>query len=236
MLISYSEFAERADAIRARIAAACTAAKRDPAGVELLAVTKTHPADAVAYAARYGLRGVGENRVQDAVEKKSQSTAAVRWELIGHLQSNKAKLAARTFDRIQSVDRPKLLTALDAAAAELGRPLPILLQVNSGNDPAKFGAELADAPQLLEAALACRNLRVEGLMTIAPLGTDAASTAEHAKRTFDNLRELRDQLATRFQTPLPDLSMGMTGDLEIAVAAGSTIVRVGTALYGTRPA
>lgn len=234
MLISYEEFTRRADAIRTRIAEACAAAKRSPADVELLAVTKTHPVAAAEYAARYGLRGVGENRVQEAIEKKAQCKLPVRWELIGHLQSNKAKLAARHFDRVQSVDREKLLTALDAAAAELGRPLPILLQVNAGNDPAKFGVDLADAPKLLEAALGCRNLRVEGLMTIAPLGSDAATTAEHATRTFNNLRQLRDELAGRFQTPLRELSMGMTGDLAIAVAAGSTIVRVGTALYGAR--
>lgn len=236
MQISYEEFTRRADAIRRRIAEACLAAGRNPADVELLAVTKTHPVEAAEFAARYGLRGVGENRVQEAIEKRAQCKVPVRWELIGHLQSNKARVAARHFDRVQSVDREKLLAALDAAAAEFGRPLPILLQVNAGNDPAKFGVDLADAPRLLEAALGCTHLRVEGLMTIAPLGTDAASTATHAARTFNNLRELRDQLSGRFQTPLRELSMGMTGDLAIAVAAGSTLVRVGTALFGEREA
>lgn len=234
MLISYDEFGRRADAIRDRIAAACAAAGRDPAEVELLAVTKTHPATAADFAARYGLRAVGENRVQEGIEKRAQCPAALRWELIGHLQSNKAKLAARHFDRIQSVDREKLLAPLDEAAAELGRPLPILLQINAGNDPAKFGADLADAPRLLEAALARPHLRVEGFMTIAPLGTDPADTLAHAERTFGNLRQLRDALAGQFGTPLRELSMGMTGDLEAAVSAGSTLVRVGTALYGNR--
>jgi len=237
MLIAYEEFARRADVIRAQIAAACASAGRDPAEVELLAVTKTHPAAAAEHAARYGLRGVGENRVQEGIDKRAQTSpacAALRWELIGHLQSNKARLAAQHFDRIESVDSEKLLTHLDRAAGELGKTLPILLQINAGNDPAKFGAELADAPRLLDAALAKSHLRVEGFMTIAPLGATAAETAAHAGRTFANLRQLRDDLAARTSNPLRELSMGMTADLALAVAAGSTIVRVGTALFGTR--
>jgi len=235
MTCSYEEFAARADAVRARIATACTRAGRDPAGVELLAVTKTHPVEAAAYAARYGLRGVGENRVQEGIAKRAQAPdLPLRWELIGHLQSNKARAAAAGFDRIQSVDREKLVTALDRAAAEEGRPLAILLQVNAGHDPAKFGADPADAPRLLDLALACPHLRVDGLMTIAPLGQTPAETLDLATRTFQALRELRDTLAARTGRPLTELSMGMTGDLEPAVAAGSTQVRVGTALYGTR--
>lgn len=234
MLPPYEEFARRADALRAQISAACVAAGRDPAAVELLAVTKTHPAAAVDYAARYGLRSVGENRVQEGVEKRAQSTAAIRWELIGHLQSNKAKLAAQHFDRIQSVDSEKLLHHLDRAAAELGKTLPVLLQINAGNDPAKFGAEPADAPRLLEVALARKNLRIDGFMTIAPLGANDAETEAHARRTFSCLRALRDDLAARCGVPLRELSMGMTGDFALAVAAGSTLVRVGTALFGAR--
>ncbi|MGH7943863.1 MAG: YggS family pyridoxal phosphate-dependent enzyme [Opitutaceae bacterium] len=237
MLIDYEEFARRADSLRENIAAACRRAGRAADSVEVLAVTKTHPAAVVDYAARYGLRCVGENRVQEAVEKRGEASAAaraLRWELIGHLQTNKAKRAAEHFDRIQSVDSEKLLDHLDRAAAETGRTLPILLQLNAGNDPAKFGAEMADAPHLLEAALGKTNLRVEGLMTIAPLGATPEETAAHAERTFTNLRTLRDELAARFGVPLRELSMGMTGDLAIAVAAGSTLVRVGTALFGPR--
>ena len=234
MFIAYEEFARRADAVRAQIAAACARAGRDPREVELLAVTKTHPAAAAEYAARYGLRAVGENRVQEAVEKRPQCAAPIAWELIGHLQSNKAKLAAQHFDRVQSVDSEKLIHHLDRAASELGKMLPVLLQINAGNDPAKFGAEPADAPRLFEVALAKKNLRVDGFMTIAPLGATPAETAAHAERTFAHLRTLRDDLAARFGRPLRELSMGMTGDLEIAVAAGSTIVRVGTALFGSR--
>src|SRR5579859_5471256 len=128
MLITFNEFTQRADKIRAEIGNACNAAGRDPHEVELLAVTKTHPAAAADFAARYGLHAVGENRVQEAVEKKPQATGAIAWELIGHLQSNKARLAAQIFDRVQSVDSEKLLGHLDRAAAELGKTLPILLQ------------------------------------------------------------------------------------------------------------
>ena len=239
MLIDYAEFARRADDIRARIAAACATAGRTASSVELLAVTKTHPAAAAEYAARYGLRAVGENRVQEGIEKRAQLAASspkLQWELIGHLQSNKAKLAVAHFDRIQSVDSEKLLNHLDRAAGENGRKVAILLQINAGNDPAKFGADLADAPRLLEAALHKKNLQVEGLMTIAPLGTNPAETDALARRTFANLRHLRDDLAARTGISLRELSMGMTSDLVPAVEAGSTLVRIGTALFGAREA
>lgn len=231
-MITYEEFAARTDAVRAQIAAACARAGRPADAVELLAVTKTHPVDAAVYAARYGLRGVGENRVQEAAAKRPVGPAGLRWELIGHLQSNKAKLAVEFFDRIQSADSPKLLGLLDRAAGEQGKKRAVLLQINAGNDPAKFGAEPADAPRLLEAALACAHLQVDGLMTIAPLSDDP----DVATRTFVNLRTIRDDLASRFNTPLKELSMGMSGDLEAAILAGSTQVRVGTALFGARPA
>ncbi len=242
MNIPYEEFCFRVAAVEARIEAAARAAGRDPREVRLLPVTKTHPALAAVFAARRGLGAVGENRVQEGAAKRPETAAllagetapAPRWELIGHLQSNKVRLAAETFDRIQSVDTEKLVRHLDRAAGELGRPLSVLLQVNAGRDPAKFGCELEDAPRLLEAALAAPHLRVEGFMTIAPLGANEAGTAEHARRTFSALRGLRDELAGRFGVALPELSMGMSGDLELAVAAGSTCVRVGTALYGTR--
>lgn len=230
MFIDYETFRARADALLARIAEQCRAAGRNPQEVTLLPVTKTHPAAAVDYAARHGLAAVGENRVQEAVDKQAQTTAAVRWELIGHLQSNKAKLAVAHFGRIQSVDSEKLLNVLDRAAGELGRKLPILLQVNAGNDPAKFGAEPGDAPRLLDLALAKPHLQVDGLMTIAPLSDNPAV----ARRTFANLRAIRDQLAVRTGAPLRELSMGMSGDLEAAITEGSTLVRVGSALYGAR--
>lgn len=230
MFIDYETFRLRADTLLGRIDERCRSAGRNPREVTLLPVTKTHPPAAAEYAARYGLAAVGENRVQEAVEKRAQTTAAVRWELIGHLQSNKARLAAAHFDRIQSVDREKLLLALDRAAGELGRKLPVLLQINAGRDPAKFGAEPADAPRLLDLALALPHLQVDGLMTIAPLSGDPAV----ARRTFANLRTLRDQLVARSGATLRELSMGMSGDLDAAIAEGSTLARVGTALFGPR--
>jgi len=230
-MILFDEFKLRISALEAEIAAECGKCGRDPRSVELLPVTKTHPAEAVDFVARYGLGAVGENRIQEAIEKKAQTSAPVRWELIGHLQSNKAKLAAQHFDRVQSVDSEKLLTLLDRAAGERGKVLAILLQFNAGNDPAKFGADLPDAPALLEAALGKPHLRVEGLMTIAPLSDDP----EVAVRTFVTLRQLRDALTAKFHQPLSTLSMGMSGDFPAAIAAGSTQIRVGTALFGARP-
>jgi pyridoxal phosphate enzyme (YggS family) len=230
MSVTYEEFSRRADSVRAEIAGACARAGRRAEEVNLLAVTKNHPPAAAEYVARYGLTAVGENRVQEGVDKRSQTTAAVRWELIGHLQSNKAKLAAAHFDRIQSVDSDKLLRLLDRAAGEAGKILPILLQINSGRDPAKFGVELEDAPRLVEAALAQGHLKVEGFMAIAPLSDDT----DAATRTFHALRELRDQLAGETGAPLRELSMGMSGDFGAAIAAGSTVVRIGTALFGER--
>lgn len=231
MFLTYEEFRANADLIHKQIGEACAAAGRSAEEVQLLPVTKTLPMDAAEYVARYGLRAVGENRVQEAVEKRARCHAPVRWELIGHLQSNKAKLAAQHFERIQSVDREKLLDALDRAAREAGKVLPILLQVNAGRDPAKFGAELEDAPRLLDAALGKPNLRVDGLMTIAPLSPDA----DVARQTFVALRDLRDHLAATRGVSLRELSMGMSSDFASAIAAGSTLVRVGTALFGARP-
>jgi len=232
MLIDYKTFQERAGAVLQRIAGLCEQAGRNPREIRLMPVTKNHPAAAAEYAARFGLASVGENRVQEAVDKRAQVAAPLQWELIGHLQSNKAKLAATHFDRVQSVDSEKLLTALDRAAGELGKKLAVLLQVNAGHDPAKFGVDPADARRLLEYALTRPHLRVEGFMTVAPLADDPAV----AQRTFANLRSIRDDLSARVGVQLPELSMGMSGDLAAAVAAGSTLVRVGTALYGERVA
>lgn len=230
MLPEFEEFRRRADAIRSRIVEVCRRAGRNPADVEMLAVTKSHPALAAEFAARHGLRAVGENKVQEAVDKRAKTTARVAWELIGHLQSNKAHIAAQHFDRIQSVDSAKLLGILDREAAALGKTLPVLLQVNAGLDPAKSGVGPDEARPLLDAALGMKNLRVDGLMTIAPLegGLDTA------RRTFAALREIRDRLSLGSGVPLRELSMGMSADMDAAVAEGSTIVRVGSALFGAR--
>jgi hypothetical protein len=230
MLLDFEDFKRRADAVRSRMAQACALARRSESEVLLIAVTKSQPAEAAEYAARYGIRAVGENRVQEGLEKKAMTSAAVAWELIGHLQSNKARLAAQNFDRIQSVDSVKLLDILDRAAAEAGKVLPVLLQVNAGHDPAKSGVEPGAAPALLEAALSRKSLRVEGLMTVAPLSDDP----DVARRTFANLRAIRGRLAASTGAKLAELSMGMSGDMDAAIAEGSTIVRIGSALYGSR--
>lgn len=229
-MISFINFIENCSAVLERISRACESCGRKPDSVVLLPVTKTHPPEAAKYAAEFGFRSVGENRVQEALEKMDVCDAAVGWELIGHLQSNKARVAAARFGRIQSVDSVKLLRKLAAGAQEAGRILPVLLQLNAGDDPAKFGVPCCEAPALLEVALEQESLRVDGLMTIAPLDDDV----EVARRCFARLRETRDDLEVQFGVRLPELSMGMSGDLEAAIAEGSTMVRVGSALFGAR--
>lgn len=233
-MVTETEFRERLEAVQRRIKAACTVCGREVATVELMPVTKRHPAAVVEMAAAAGLRCVGENRVQEAAGKRGEAgKAGVRWELIGPLQSNKARLALETVERIQTVDRIKLVRVLDRLSGELGRGAggsAILLQVNTGEDPAKHGCSEEDAEGLLEAALSAPHLRVEGLMTIGPLSTEEAVV----RRTFARLRQLRDRLAEGFGIPLDVLSMGMTGDMEWAIEEGSTLVRVGTALFGER--
>lgn len=232
--ISAPDFQENLDAVRLRIAEACQAAGRTPEEVQLLAVTKTHPVETMEVAWRAGLMRFGENRVQEAVPKMEGFSHPAEWELIGHLQSNKARMAVEHFSRIQSVDRLKLVQVLDRLVGEgsVRAPFPILLQVNAGDDPAKFGCSVDEAEALLQRAMESGRLRIDGLMTIAPLDQDR----EVARRCFERLRILRDRLRSRSGLALETLSMGMTGDLEEAIAEGSTVVRVGSALFGSRPA
>ena len=229
-MVTFEVFAANLKQVKERIDAACLSVGRPTDSVQLLPVTKNHPVDAVQYAAQAGLTAVGENRVQEASDKHAMQLVDVRWELIGHLQTNKAKLAVATFDRVQSVDSLKLLNRLNRCAGEVSKQLPVLLQCNTGADPNKYGFSVAQMEAALEAALASEHLVVEGLMTIAPLDQDPAV----ARAAFEDLRELRDRLSEQYSLPLAELSMGMTGDLELAIAAGSTQIRVGTALYGAR--
>ena len=229
-MISYDTFTSNVDSLLEKIENACLKAHRSAQCVRLLPVTKTHPVEAIKYSADYGFSAIGENRVQEAIAKQNEFQGAIRWELIGHLQSNKAKLAVSVFDRIQSVDSPKLIRQLATAANTQGKVLSILLQINAGRDPAKFGAEIEDAPRLLETALAEKKLKVEGLMTIAPL----SENKNVARNCFSALRKLRDKLETQFGTKLPELSMGMSSDLTEAILEGSTMLRVGSALFGSR--
>ncbi|MBT3482363.1 MAG: YggS family pyridoxal phosphate-dependent enzyme [Opitutales bacterium] len=230
MFISYQEFEENLSRVQASILAAEQKSGRLAGSVRLLPVTKNHPVDAALYAFRSGLKSVGENRVQEALSKMDDADSAMGWELIGPLQSNKAKKVAECFDRVQSVDRAKVAKALQRYASEAERNLGVLLQINAGADPNKSGASLEEASALMECALGQSNLKIDGLMTIAPLDDDPAV----ARACFAALRKCRDRLEASFGVILPELSMGMSGDMEAAIQEGSTMVRVGTALYGKR--
>jgi len=212
--------------VRERIARACQRAGRDPDSVTLIAVSKGQPVEAVRAAYAAGLRHFGENRIQEAAPKIEAAKAAgveATWHLVGHLQSNKAKAAAADFDIIHSVDSAKLLARLDGAAPA---PRDVLLQVNVAAEPQKQGIAPGEVEALVEAAGEAANLRLRGLMTIAPIAADP----EDVRPVFHELREL----AERFE--LPDLSMGMTDDFEVAIAEGATLVRVGRAIFGERVA
>jgi pyridoxal phosphate enzyme (YggS family) len=230
MAFSPENLRARLERVRERIHAVAIETGRDPDLVRILPVTKTLPAAAVQAAVATGLASVGENRVQEAVAKMNEVDVHVSWELIGHLQSNKTRIAAERFDRIQSVDTAKRIEQINRHAADAGKTMPILLQINAGNDPAKFGADLEEAPYLLERALACTNIRVDGLMTIAPLSDDPTVT----RKAFTHLRSCRDALERRFDCGLPELSMGMSDDFEDAVREGSTQLRLGSVLFGPR--
>jgi pyridoxal phosphate enzyme (YggS family) len=223
--------AENLQRVRERIATAAERAGRDPAGVSLVAVSKTHPPAAVEGAVALGQLIFGENKVQEARAKIPECSGRARWHLIGHLQTNKAKLAAQIFDLIESVDSLALARELSERAGQFDRTLPVLWQVNVAGESAKFGY----APERLLAELdelaALPHLRPEGLMTIAPFVTDA----EKVRPVFRRLRELKDACEQRLGVALPHLSMGMSGDFEAAIAEGATLVRIGTAIFGARP-
>ena len=224
---------DRLSTVRARIDAAARGAGRDSSSVRLVAVSKTFPIEAVRGAYAAGLRDFGENRVQEALEKIGASADLdVRWHLIGHLQTNKARKAAAAFAMIQSVDSVELLRKLDAAATESGRTPDLLIQVDLAGEATKSGARPEDVPAILDAATACRAARVVGLMTIPPI----PDTPEDARPWFRRLRDLRDGWVAAGSPPavLRELSMGMSGDFEVAIQEGATIVRVGTAIFGSR--
>lgn len=230
ILIDESSFLANLAIINERIVSICESCGRSPSEISVLPITKTFPLGAAEYAFRSGSPAVGENRVQEALEKMENAPSNLQWELVGHLQSNKAKLAAGRFSRIQSVDSVKLLRRINLAMESQGGSQRILLQVNTGQDPAKFGVTPEESEILLEAALSSTALQVEGLMTIAPLSNDP----DVARRAFARLRQLGSRLAERLGADLPELSMGMSGDLEAAVLEGSTLVRVGSGLFGER--
>ncbi len=230
-MIVYENFVENADNLKNRVEKAADRSGREGSEIRILPVTKTFPIDAVKYCIRYGFQAVGENRVQEVVDKQGDLRNQIRWELIGHLQSNKVKPTLSHFDAIQSVDSVKLLEKLQRACASTHQKIHISLQVNAGNDPAKHGfdPDLVDAA--VEAALKCDHLHLDGFMTIAPLSENPAI----ARKTFSNLRCILERINREFGLKMKELSMGMTSDLESAIEEGSTCIRVGTALFGHRP-
>ncbi|MGY1691838.1 YggS family pyridoxal phosphate-dependent enzyme [Geodermatophilus sp. SYSU D01105] len=224
--------ADRLDAVRARIAAAARAAGRDPAAVSLLAVSKTWPASAVRELAALGQEDFGENRAQELTAKAAELAGLpVRWHFVGQLQRNKAAAVARLGAVVHSVDRLSLAGALARAGVDLGRPVEVFVQVDLGGPEgelaARGGADPAEVPRLADAVAAEEGLRLRGLMAVAPRDADPGPA-------FARLAELAERV--RADHPgAREISAGMTADLEAAIAAGSTLVRVGTALFGERP-
>ena len=224
-------FAENLASIRQRIAAACARAGRDPASVTLLAVSKGMPPESVREAAACGLSLFGENKVQEARAKIPLCPGRLRWHLIGHLQSNKCRDAVQLFEMIHGVDSLALAEELNKWTERQAKTLRLLLEVNLAGEATKFGFRPEQALADLAAINALPKLEIHGLMTIAPWTPDA----EKVRPVFRRLRELRAQCDERLGAPLPHLSMGMSGDFEVAIEEGATIIRVGTALFGPWP-
>lgn len=224
--------AENLQSVRMAIAEAERTSGRPAGSVELLAVSKTHPPEVIRQAVEAGQLLFGENRVQEAKAKISDLPARLRWHLIGHLQSNKIRQALPLFEMIHGVDSIELVGEIQRIAGDLGLFPRVLLQVNVAGESSKFG--FAPERLLSEVELISRaeRVQVEGLMTIPPL----ASNPENSRKYFVQLRQFRDRLEKEFRFPLPQLSMGMSGDYRIAVEEGATLVRVGTAIFGERRA
>ncbi len=220
--------AEKYSEIQARIQAACERAGRDPATVLLLPVSKGQSAEAVEEAAGLGLQIFGENKVQEAKVKIPQCSSRLQWQMIGHLQSNKARDAVQLFSCIQSIDSLSLAEEVNKWAEKLSKRVPIFLEVNTAGEASKFGFSAENLP--VEAINQLARLELQGLMTVAPY----SPTPERVRPYFKKLRELRDECSDELGAPLPHLSMGMSGDYEIAIEEGATIIRIGTALFGPR--
>ena len=232
MTLTVEELAGAVERVRRRIDQAARAAGRRPADVQLIAVTKTHPADTARTAVAAGLTDLGENRVQELTAKQAAVEGA-RWHLVGPLQRNKVRHVVGRQVLVHSLDRPSLADALSARAERQGVLQRVLVQVNVGDDPDKHGCHLDEVEALVAYARGLPNLSVEGLMTVPPLAPRGTEPASAARPHFAALREQRDRLRGRFPEVL-HLSMGMSADLEAAVAEGATMVRVGTALFGAR--
>jgi hypothetical protein len=225
--------AHNVQVIQERVARACRRTGRDPGTVRLVAVTKTVCAERIREAMACGLSCFGENYVQEALPKIRALGPGPEWHFIGHLQGNKARLVVGPFSLIHTLDRPSLALELDRRAAA-DSPVPVLVQVNISGEATKSGTTPQTLAELVRRVQACPNLRLRGLMTIPPLFDDP----EGARPFFRALGQWRDRLRGQVSAPhsLEELSMGMTGDFEAAIEEGATLVRIGTAIFGARPA
>jgi len=226
------DLAANLESIRQRIKAACDRCDREPNSLTLLAVTKTQPPEIVSAAADLGLLVFGENKVQEAKAKIPLCPGKLRWHFIGHLQSNKCRDAVHLFQMIQGVDSLSLAQEINQRAGEAAKTMPVLLEVNLAGEASKFGYPPKALLAELNAINALPRIEVHGLMTVPPWSPDAEQSRPHFRR----LRELKAECEQVLGAPLPHLSMGMSGDFEVAIEEGATMVRIGTALFGPRRA
>jgi PLP dependent protein len=223
-------FAENLGSIRQRIAAACARVGRDAASVTLLAVSKTHPPETIRAAVEAGQLLFGENKIQEAKAKIPLCPGRARWQFIGHLQSNKVRDAVELFEMIQGVDSLAIAREISKRAEQAAKTMPLLLEVNVAGEGSKFGYQPAQLLAELNELNALPRIEIHGLMAIPPF----APASEKARPHFQKLRELKLQAEQVLGAPLPQLSMGMSGDFEVAIEEGATLVRIGTALFGER--
>jgi len=217
-------------AIRTRIGPAAHRVGRQASDVRLVAVSKTYPPAVIQEAWNSGQHVFGENRVQDALPKTAELPAEAEWHFIGHLQSNKIRKALPAFTLIHGVDNLELAQQINRIAGEMGLTANILLEINVSGEATKFGFSPADLRENLEGLLCLPNIRINGLMTMAPYSEDP----ETARPVFSKLRMLRDELSTKSGHALQELSMGMSGDFEVGIEEGATIVRIGSSIFGHR--
>ncbi len=222
--------ADRLEAVRARIVAAAERSDRDPLDVRLIAVTKGTPADRVDEAIAAGVEDIGENRIQEAADKRREVRNAARWHLIGHLQTNKAGRAAALFDFVHSVDSTRVADALSAHRPEGRDPIGVLLEVELTGSPSRYGVAESDVEGVVQQLVNVPSIHLMGLMTIAPFSQDP----EDARPSFTRLRHVRDHMEHVTGWALPELSMGMSNDFEMAIEEGATMVRIGRAIFGER--
>ena len=229
-----TSIAENLLKINEQIHAACLRAGRDAAEVSVIGVTKTVPVNRIREGIEAGVRILGENYVQEAAQKvQALSDLEVSWHFIGHLQSNKVKVALESFAWIHTLDRENLARELNRVAQKLGKTIPVLVQVNTGDEESKSGLAPEDVSAFFDLASSLDGLEIRGLMALPPYYDDPEEVRPH----FHTLRELLERLRDRAVSPekLTELSMGMSHDFEVAIEEGATMVRIGTALFGTRP-